>query len=45
MTIDEAIQHCEEQAAKLCNTDCGCEHEQLAHWLKELKELKELKKK
>lgn len=37
MTIDEAIEHCEDVAA--CNPDqCGEEHAQLAEWLKELKE-------
>lgn len=36
MTIEEAIQHCHEVAAKDC-TDCGKEHEQLALWLTELK--------
>ena len=32
MTLDEAIQHCEE---------CAEEHKQLAQWLGELKQLKE----
>ena len=35
MTLDEAIQHCEESA--LCGDICGLEHKQLAEWLKELK--------
>ena len=35
MTLDEAIQHCEEKA--LCGDVCGLEHKQLAEWLKELK--------
>lgn len=35
MTLDEAIQHCEEKA--LCGNACGLEHKQLAEWLKELK--------
>lgn len=35
MTLDEAIQHCEEKA--LCGDACGLEHKQLADWLKELK--------
>ena len=35
MTLDEAIQHCEEKA--LCGDICGLEHKQLAEWLKELK--------
>ena len=39
MTLDEAIQHCEEKAQ--CGTDCGMEHKQLAEWLKELKTLRE----
>ena len=38
MTLDEAIQHCEEKAQ--CGTDCGMEHKQLADWLKELKTLR-----
>lgn len=38
MTLDEAIQHCEERAD--C-TECGTEHKQLAEWLKELKLYKE----
>lgn len=36
MTLDEAIQHCEEKA--LCGDACGLEHKQLAEWLKELKD-------
>lgn len=39
MTLDEAIEHCEEKAQ--CGTDCGMEHKQLAEWLKELKNLRE----
>jgi len=35
MTLDEAIQHCEEKAR--CGDACGLEHKQLAEWLKELK--------
>lgn len=35
MTLDEAIQHCEESA--LCDDACGLEYKQLAEWLKELK--------
>ncbi len=35
MTLDEAIQHCEEKA--LCGDACGLEYKQLADWLKELK--------
>ena len=35
MTLDEAIQHCEE---KIDNTTCGLEHRQLRDWLIELKE-------
>ena len=35
MTLDEAIQHCEEKA--LCGDICDLEHKQLAEWLKELK--------
>ena len=35
MTLDEAIQHCEERAS--CGDKCGLEHKQLADWLKELR--------
>lgn len=35
MTLDEAIQHCEERT--LCDDACGLEYKQLAEWLKELK--------
>ena len=44
MTIEEAIQHCKEQAATLRMTgdngcaECAAEHEQLAEWLEELRE-------
>ena len=37
MTIDEAIQHCEEKARELGCTECAQEHRQLAGWLRELK--------
>ena len=32
MTLDEAIEHCEEVSSRLCNV-CGQEHKQLAQWL------------
>lgn len=35
MTLDEAIQHCEEKGCY--NTECAIEHRQLAEWLRELK--------
>lgn len=35
MTLDEAIEHCEEKA-KGCDS-CSIEHKQLADWLRELK--------
>ena len=35
MTLDEAIQHCEERAS--CGDKYGLEHKQLANWLKELR--------
>lgn len=38
MTLDEAINHCEEKARDC--SECAKEHEQLAQWLKELKQLK-----
>lgn len=39
VTLDEAIQHCEEIVCE--HNECASEHKQLAEWLKELKELKE----
>jgi hypothetical protein len=36
MTLDEAIEHCEEVAKSSCSA-CGEDHKQLAEWLKELK--------
>lgn len=41
MTLDEAIQHCEDVAASNICADCASEHEQLAAWLKELKDYRE----
>lgn len=50
MTLDEAIQHYEEEAELAKKTPhikgglvekCGQEHEQLAEWLKELKDYRE----
>lgn len=38
MTLDEAIQHCEEIACE--NNECALEHKQLAQWLRELKQLR-----
>ena len=40
MSIDEAIQHCEEMALCNKNGECGEEHRQLAEWLSELKRLR-----
>lgn len=40
MTLDEAIDHAEEQSCKLGCTECGKEHKQLAEWLKELREIR-----
>ncbi len=37
MTLDEAIEHCNE---KINNTQCGLEHLQLRDWLIELRTLK-----
>jgi len=37
MTLDEAIEHCEEVAKSSCSA-CGEDHKQLAEWLKELKQ-------
>lgn len=36
MTLEEAIQHCEEVAKERCDA-CGAEHKQLAKWMRELK--------
>ena len=41
MTLDEAIQHCEDVAAINTCADCASEHKQLAAWLKELKNYRE----
>ena len=35
MTINEAIQHCDEKASTVCG-ECAEEHRQLAAWLREL---------
>lgn len=40
MTLDEAIEHCEEVATKNCS-ECAEEHQQLANWLHTLKYLEE----
>jgi hypothetical protein len=44
MTLDEAIQHCEEKSCG--NSQCNQEHKQLADWLRKLqryeKALKEI---
>lgn len=40
MTLDEAIEHCEEVATKNCS-ECAEERQQLANWLHTLKYLKE----
>ena len=44
MTLDEAIEHCEEVAKIVCD-ECAEEHMQLAEWLRELKKLREQSKK
>ena len=38
MTLEEAIEHCEEKACG--SRECAKEHRQLAEWLKELQALK-----
>ena len=38
MTLEEAIEHCEEKACN--NSACAAEHKQLAEWLKELQALR-----
>lgn len=44
MSLDEAIQHCHEAAARMRMTDpcstCADEHNQLACWLEELKQVR-----
>lgn len=40
MTLDEAIEHCDEVVQKEDCSKCAKEHEQLKEWLEELKELK-----
>lgn len=44
MTLDEAIQHCEENIQKekeRCNFACADEHVQLRNWLLQLRDLME----
>ena len=36
MTLDEAIEHCE-QTARSCDGECSDDHHQLAEWLRELR--------
>jgi len=40
MTLDEAIEHCEEVANQCSNKECSNDHIQLAKWLKELRNYK-----
>lgn len=40
MTLDEAIEHCDEIIEKEDCSKCAKEHEKLKKWLEELKELK-----
>ena len=42
MTLEEAIEHCEEKSVGCDN--CANEHRQLSEWLKELKIYKEKEK-
>lgn len=44
MTLEEAIQHCNDKAAELNGTACGIEHKQLRDWLEELKKFREVSK-
>lgn len=37
MTLDEAIEHCDEVASTCNETECSNNHKELANWLKELK--------
>lgn len=43
MTLDEAIQHCQEKSCD--NTGCAKDHQQLGEWLTELKHYREKSKK
>lgn len=45
MTLDEAIEHCNNKVKELGCTECGKEHKQLAEWLEELKLSREVNKK
>ena len=41
MTLDNAIEHCNDVANSCKNKSCANDHLQLAEWLMELKKLKE----
>lgn len=41
MTLDEAIQHCEEVSRDCNNAQCSMDHMQLRQWLLELKRYRE----
>jgi hypothetical protein len=41
MTLDEAIQHCEEVSRDCNNVQCSIDHMQLRQWLLELKQYRE----
>lgn len=41
MTLDEAIQHCDEVAVTCENKECALDHLQLSNWLNELKDYRE----
>lgn len=40
MTLDEAINHCEDNINEYCD-ECSMEHEQLMIWLKDYKRMRE----
>lgn len=42
MTIEEAIDHCQEKIDNCNNTECALEHKQLLMWLKELRCLRKV---
>lgn len=42
MTLEEAIQHCEEVSQNCENEQCALDHKQLKEWLLELKQYREL---
>jgi hypothetical protein len=44
MTLEEAIEHCDEVSRRCSSGKCSLEHLRLRRWLEELKERRELMK-